>query len=213
MRSVDKVDESYATEHTDPNESIIRTSDIPELLEFDKSFETDDFKNKIKYQNNGSTITDNYVDHVEDLQKKNDKQFETKKEIDVPKTCVASNEMEKYIEEKGEDDIDKSRVKLKGINRNAESRKSKRRIKIEPQAPVSKVTSKTETKENFPKTKENKEELVNILLLVALVIFLWLISDTISIYPVVETDIGPRIPASPSSVLEGYVQLSGLAEM
>merc|ERR1719369_2143623 len=44
MRSVNKVDESYATEHSDPNESIIRTSEIPELLEVDNSFETDDCK-------------------------------------------------------------------------------------------------------------------------------------------------------------------------
>ena len=56
--------------------------------------------------------------------------------------------------------------------------------------------------------------LVNTILFLAFMIFLYLVGGETSSYPTIrEPNSQRRIPASVSSVIEGYVQLSGLSEM
>jgi len=96
-----------------------------------------------------------------------------------------------------------------GIQRNAESRKSKKKIRI---------TKPEITEENTSKCRADKSEdmalLLKMILLIALGIFLYLISgETPSFKEDEEDDSFTRIPARVSGVIDGYIQLSTLAEM
>jgi len=108
-----------------------------------------------------------------------------------------------------EENLQSEQIKNKGIQRNAESRKSKKNIKI---------TRPQITEENTNKCSANKSEdmalLLNMILLIALGIFLYLIcGETPSLNQEDDDDSLIRIPAHVSGVVDGYVQLSTLAEM
>merc|ERR1711892_902860 len=102
-------------------------------------------------------------------------------------------------------------VSNQGIQRNAESRKSKRNIKL--QKPISKE-EKEIASPNPTKNKDEMQLLISTILFVAFGIFLFLISgDVPSFLQEDDPDSYTRIPASVSGVIDGYVQLSSLSEV
>jgi len=102
-------------------------------------------------------------------------------------------------------------VSNQGIQRNAESRKSKRNIKL--QKPISKE-EKEIASSNSIKNNDEMQLLLSTILFVAFGIFLFLISgDVPSFSQEDDPDSYTRIPASVSGVIDGYVQLSSLSEV
>merc|ERR1712106_236036 len=102
-------------------------------------------------------------------------------------------------------------VSNQGIQRNAESRKSKRNIKL--QKTISKEDKEIASL-NPTKNKDEMQLLISTILFVAFGIFLFLISgDVPSFLQEDDPDSYTRIPASVSGVIDGYVQLSSLSEV
>jgi len=202
-------------------EQIIKTSEIPELLGLSNCLNLEKETNLIRKPTNNSEVIEVFeykndsveiFDHSSENEENNliienvvANEFETSESI--INQDLASNQAHE----------DKN-IKNKGLQRNAESRKSKRNKKIHNAEQMHTESSFIPIEKATTHIDEMKL-LVNSILFVALAIFLFLIcGDTSSYHPLSEEDMDTldtreRIPASVSSIVEGYVQLSGLAEM
>eukprot|EP00090_Calanus_glacialis_P016507 TRINITY_DN25842_c0_g1_i1.p1 TRINITY_DN25842_c0_g1~~TRINITY_DN25842_c0_g1_i1.p1 ORF type:complete len:528 (+),score=145.38 TRINITY_DN25842_c0_g1_i1:149-1585(+) len=102
-------------------------------------------------------------------------------------------------------------VSHKGLQRNAESRKSKR--KIRNPKPFSQDED-SKIGENSTRNMEDMQLLLNTILVIAFGIFLFLISgDASTYYQDNSSESITRIPTTVSTVIDGYVQLSSLSEV
>merc|ERR1711892_657929 len=184
-QNVDKNKSNISSETHEEKTEILETNDVEErIIESSSSVDVIDEDTETLLCNRGDTVIES-------------NKPEEKADVYQP---FQETEFKKY-----------ENVSNQGIQRNAESRKSKRNIKL--QKPISKE-EKEIASPNPTKNKDEMQLLISTILFVAFGIFLFLISgDVPSFLQEDDPDSYTRIPASVSGVIDGYVQLSSLSEV
>merc|ERR1711874_576244 len=127
--------------------------------------------------------------------------------VTIEDTMLATDKLETFKTILNKEETESDKIVNQGIQRNAESRKSKKNIKIKRPRLKEEHTAHV-------KISEEMQLLLNTILLVTLAIFLYLICGEAPTFEQEdESESFARIPARVSGVIDGYVQLSTLSEM